>query len=116
MSVTKLSLISQIGLKSPSSLDEKDIQKNPAGVNGTQNSKDSAKLKQACRDFEAVFLNTLLSKMRETVPQSDLMGSDQGEKMYRSMLDEELSKQMAASGGTGIADLLYRDLKGQVGK
>lgn len=72
--------------------------------------KDQAKLKQTCQDFESVFLNYMLSKMRETVPKDDLTGSGNGEQIYRGMMDEELSKQIAASGGVGIASMLYQQL------
>lgn len=69
-----------------------------------------AQLKKTCRDLESVFLNMVLSKMRESVPKSDLMGSSRGEDLYRGMMDEELSKQMAAGGGVGLADVLYAQL------
>jgi flagellar protein FlgJ len=70
--------------------------------------KEQAKIKQACQDFEAVFLNFMLKQMRETVPQSDLTGHDPGKPLYQGMMDEELSRQMAAGGGMGLADMLYR--------
>jgi flagellar protein FlgJ len=72
--------------------------------------KEQGKLKQACQDFESVFLNYMLSKMRDTVPKDSLFGSDNGEQIYRGMLDEQLSKQIAASGGVGIASMLYQQL------
>lgn len=75
---------------------------------------EKAKLKQACQDFESIFLNFLLGKMRDTVPKSDLMGSSHGEDVYRGMLDDELAKQMAASGGVGLADTLYRQIEGTI--
>lgn len=76
----------------------------------TAEGRDQARLKQACQDFESIFLNHLLSKMRESIPKSELMGNSQGEDMYRGMLDEELAKQMAASGGMGLGQVLYRQM------
>ncbi len=77
-------------------------------------SKDQQKLRKACQDFESIFLNYLLSKMRESVPKSDLMGESHGEELYLGMLDEELSKQMAASGGVGLSQILYQQLEHQI--
>jgi flagellar protein FlgJ len=72
--------------------------------------KEQTKLKATCQDFESVFLNMMLSKMREAVPKDDLMGESRGEDVFRGMLDEELSKNMAAGGGVGLARMLYEQL------
>lgn len=72
-------------------------------------SQDDKKLKAACRDMEAVFLNMLLSRMRETVPKSGLTDSSRQD-IVQSMLDSELTQNMARAGGTGLADVLYKQL------
>lgn len=72
--------------------------------------KADAKLKEACREMEAVFLNILLARMRATVPKSGLIGDTSKEDMVRSLLDSELTRDMAKAGGTGLADMLYRQL------
>jgi flagellar protein FlgJ len=78
---------------------------------GTKPEQEDAKLKKACQEMEAVFLNMLLKTMRETVPKSTLGGTGmQGETM-QSMFDMELTRNMAAAGGTGIAAMMYRSLK-----
>ncbi len=76
---------------------------------------EDKKLKAACRDMEAVFLNILLSRMRATVPKSDLTGSKQ-EELLQSMLDTELTQNMARAGGSGLADMLYKQLTQPVQK
>jgi flagellar protein FlgJ len=68
-------------------------------------------LKKAAREFEAFFLNYLLKTMRESVPKDGLFGGGTGEDVYTSMLDEALSKEMAAKGGIGIGELLIRQLE-----
>jgi flagellar protein FlgJ len=95
-------------LKSPAGSVDKSITGKNSPAADADGSKDQAKMKKACQDFEAVFLNYMLSQMRETVPKSGLTGNDPGESIYRGMMDEELSHQMAASGGMGLADMLYR--------
>lgn len=73
--------------------------------------KDDLKLKKSCQDFEAVLINQMMSKMRETVQKSTLFGSREQEDMFQGMLDEEMSKDMSKSGSLKIADLLYSQLK-----
>jgi flagellar protein FlgJ len=72
--------------------------------------KDDKKLRNTCKDFEAMYLNLMYSKMRETVPDNPLFGSSNGEKIMQSMLDTELTKQMANAGGVGLADMMYKQL------
>ena len=74
-----------------------------------QQAKDDAKLKDSCKEMEAVFLNIMLANMRKTVDKSKLTDSSQ-EDMLTSMLDSETTKDMAKAGGIGLADMLYRQL------
>ena len=76
---------------------------------------EDAKLRAACRDLEAVFLNLLMTQMRKTVPKSSLVGGGNQEEIFRSMLDSETTKNMARAGGMGLADMLYRQLSPTVG-
>lgn len=71
------------------------------------------KLKSVCQDMESVFLNMMLTSMRATVPKDSLLGESNEDDIMKSMLDTELSKNMAQAGGVGIASLLYRQLSPQ---
>lgn len=71
---------------------------------------DDKKLKEACQQLEAVFLFQVIKAMRSTVPNNPLMGSSYGMDVFRSMLDEEYAKLMAAQGTAGLGDLIYRQL------
>lgn len=73
-------------------------------------SADTKRLKNACRDFEAVFINQMLQAMRKTVVKTDLFGSDQKEEYFREMMDAEISKSISRTSSLGIADMLYRQL------
>lgn len=73
-------------------------------------SRDEATLKQACQDFEAVFMGKLWQEMRNTVPKEGYLHS-KFEDQYVTLFDQEFSKKMAASGGIGLADMLYSQLK-----
>ncbi|HTT10216.1 MAG TPA: flagellar assembly peptidoglycan hydrolase FlgJ [Burkholderiaceae bacterium] len=72
-----------------------------------------AALKGAAQQFEALFLQMVLKSMRDAVPKSGLLESD-AEKMYTSMLDQQLSTQIARS-GTGLADIIAKQLGRYVG-
>lgn len=72
--------------------------------------KEDEKLKIVCKDFEAMFLNIMYTKMRETVPDNTLYGTSNGEKIMQSMLDTELTKNMAEAGGVGLAAMMYKQL------
>ena len=47
------------------------------------------KLKEACTGFEAMFMNLMYSKMRDTVPEDSLFGNSNSDKILQSMLDTE---------------------------
>ncbi|MBT5471590.1 MAG: hypothetical protein HOK41_13385 [Nitrospina sp.] len=71
---------------------------------------DSEKdIEKVSRDFESVFLNKLLTAMRKTVPKSGLLDSFATD-MFQSMMDEEMSKEMAKNKGMGMGEMVYKDL------
>jgi len=76
----------------------------------TARAPEDKKLRQACRDFEAVFLHYVLKSMRQTVQKSELLGSSQEEEFFQDMMDAEVSKSLAEQRSSGIADLLYREV------
>ncbi|MFC7514194.1 flagellar assembly peptidoglycan hydrolase FlgJ [Herbaspirillum sp. GCM10030257] len=65
-------------------------------------------LKEAAKQFEALFMNMIMKSMREASPKDDLFDNDQT-RMYTSMLDQQISQNMA-SRGVGLADMLVRQL------
>lgn len=70
-------------------------------------------LRQATQEFESIFIAQMMKEMRSTVPHSELLGSDSEQGMFREMLDQELSRRIAGTGGFGIGDLLYQQLAAQ---
>lgn len=69
-------------------------------------------LKAAAQQFESVFLNMMLKSMREATPQDGMFDSEQT-KMFTGMLDQQLAQSMA-SRGVGLADMMVKQLRGQV--
>lgn len=67
-------------------------------------------LKNACRDFESLFVNYMLKQMRQTVPQDGLFGAGQAAKMYTSMMDSEVAKEISRQRGLGLAPMMYQQM------
>jgi flagellar protein FlgJ len=70
---------------------------------------DPAKaVKQVATQFEALFMQMVLKSMRDATPKSGLLDSNE-QQTYTGMLDEQLAQKIAA-GGTGLADVIARQL------
>ena len=85
-----------------------------SAVSSTDAAKAAAqdkKLRQACEGFEEMFMEIMYKQMRDTVPENSLFGSSNADKILESMRDSELMKHAASSGGIGLADMLYRQMK-----
>ena len=65
-------------------------------------------LKGAATQFEAMFVNMMMKSMREATPQEGMLDNQQT-KMFTTMLDQQLSQNLAKR-GVGLADMLVRQL------
>jgi flagellar protein FlgJ len=66
------------------------------------------RVRQAAQDFEAMMIGQMLATMRQGMGQGVLSG--RGQRLYQSMLDDELGRVLARGGGLGLADVLVREL------
>ncbi|WP_022851132.1 rod-binding protein [Limisalsivibrio acetivorans] len=69
------------------------------------------KLKEACSQFESLFLHQMFKSMRKTTMESDLVPKGRGEEIFTDMLDEELAKTSAEMGTGGLGDMLFEQMK-----
>ena len=97
-------MISQTDLSNTAAYDVKGMD----GLRQSAKAKDPAALKEAATQFEAMFINMMMKSMRDASPQDGIMDSQQS-KMYTSMLDQQTSQNLAKR-GTGLADVLLRQL------
>lgn len=67
-------------------------------------------LKEASKQFEALFLQMMLKSMRAAVPKSE-MSSDSQTEMYTEMLDQQWAQSLSGK-GIGLAEQLMRQLSG----
>ncbi|HYF84396.1 MAG TPA: rod-binding protein [Clostridia bacterium] len=72
--------------------------------------KDEKKLKKACSDLEAIFVNMMFKQMRNTVQKSDLVDGGSAEEMYEDMLFDKYAEEVSKGQGTGLGDVLYKQL------
>jgi peptidoglycan hydrolase FlgJ len=67
-------------------------------------------LKEAARQFEAIFMNMLMKSMRTEATGKSLFDNE-GTRVFTGLLDEEFSKKWANNGGgMGLADLMVKQL------
>jgi len=67
----------------------------------------------AAKQFEAMFLGMVLKSMREATPQDGPFDNEQS-RLYISMFDQQIAQQLAAR-GTGLAEVMARQLSGNAG-
>ena len=64
----------------------------------------------AAQDFEAQFVSTLFQSMFEGVAEDNPFGGGPGESMFRSALVDQYGRQVASTGGIGLAGDIYREI------
>ena len=82
-----------------------------------QQAKDDpeATLKQVAKHFESLYLNMMLKSMRQASLGDPIFDSNSGS-LYRDMYDNQVALQMSEHNGMGIADMLVKQLSGNIGK
>ncbi|MGE0119143.1 MAG: rod-binding protein [Dongiaceae bacterium] len=71
--------------------------------------RDSAAYK-AAQEFEAVFLAQMVAQMHAGIEAGGPFGGGFAEETYRSLMYQEIGRQMALSGGVGIAAAVYDEM------
>lgn len=70
---------------------------------------DAATVREAARQFEAVFARMLLSSMRSASPGDPLFDSHESG-FYREMFDDQLAMELTRGRGLGLAEMLVEQL------
>jgi len=79
-------------------------------ISATNKEKDPA-LWKVSRQFEAIFVQQMMSEMRKTVHKSDFIPSGFAEDVHGSMMDEAIAQASVRHHSFGIADNIYRQLE-----
>ena len=80
------------------------------GAQKLENKVQNNELKEACRDFEAIFIKQMLDSMKKTVPENSLMKGGMAEDIFEDMLYQEYASIISKSGDLGIAEMVYKQL------
>ena len=78
------------------------------GLDPSLSKKEQAR--KSAEEFEAVFINQMLSTMFEGVGENDYFGGSYETDTYRGLLTETYADAISKSGGLGIADNIMREL------
>ena len=71
---------------------------------------DTRAIEKSAREFEGVFISQMFEQMWSSVPTDGTFGGGNGEKVFRSMMIQEMGKQLANQGGVGLADAVKREM------
>tara|TARA_Y100001960_G_scaffold172258_1_gene180561 strand:- start:56 stop:376 length:321 start_codon:yes stop_codon:yes gene_type:complete len=77
---------------------------------------NDTRLREASNEFEAIFIQQMLKTMRKTSLESDFIKKSEGEKIFRSMLDEQYAILSARSGRLGLGEMIFQQLKSNLKK
>jgi|GEM_PF-434156 len=76
-------------------------------------SRDEQAMRETAQEFEAVFIGQMTEAMFAGLKSEEPFGGGHAEDMWRSQLAQEMGRSIAASGGIGIADSVYRSMIAQ---
>lgn len=85
-----------------------DAQGSTAALRQLANQNSPQALKTVAGQFESLFVEMMLKSMRDATPQDGVFDSQQT-RLFTSMLDQQLSQNLAKR-GIGLADMLVRQL------
>ncbi len=72
------------------------------------------KLKEACRQFEALFISQLLKEMEKTVPKDPIIKNNAENSIYRFFYTNALSQKIAEDSPFSISKILFNSFKEQL--
>ena len=72
--------------------------------------KTRAEIERTAKQFEAAFISQMLGTMFQDVGAEAPFGGGSGEEAFKSFMMEAIGKQMASTGGLGLADEITREM------
>ena len=68
------------------------------------------KIRETAQKFEVSFLSVMMQSMTAGMKTPEIGGGGAGEDMFKSMLGEEMAKQVVKSGGIGVAASVQKEM------
>ncbi len=87
------------------------VQETTSTASNKMSDRDAKSLKRSCRQFEAIFIQSMFKAMRKTIPDGGFFEKDTAHEIYQDMLDLEISNEMARRQSIGLADQMYRQME-----
>jgi flagellar protein FlgJ len=69
-----------------------------------------AKMREKAEDFESFFLGQMLQPMFANIEAEEPFNGGPSAKIWKSMMVDEMAKEMTEAGGIGLADMVMREL------
>ncbi len=69
-------------------------------------------LREACQQFEGIFISAMLRAMRNTLPTGGILPASISRKVWESQFDAVLGDALGKTGSLGLAEMLYEDVVG----
>lgn len=92
-------------------MDMVQFQTTPLGANAAPAADaESAEARKVAQDFEAFFIGMYIETMFSGIETDGAFGGGHGEDVFRSLLNQEVGKSIARTGGLGIADSVMREI------
>ncbi|MBL9011722.1 MAG: rod-binding protein [Alphaproteobacteria bacterium] len=66
--------------------------------------------RNAAEDFESVFVAQMMEPMFQGLKTDGMFGGGQGESVFRSLMIQEVGKEISKAGGIGISDAVYGEM------
>jgi len=80
-------------------------------LKGQSKAGDSQAIKEVAQQFEAIFLQMMLSSMRKTVEINEEFSNEKS--MYYDLFDKQVAMEMSSHGGIGMAKMIMSQLTGK---
>ncbi len=71
---------------------------------------NDSRLKEACEDFQAIFVKQMLDSMRKTVNKQGLLDGGRAEEIFEDMLYDEYARKISHTAGLGLDKMMYSQL------
>lgn len=68
------------------------------------------KIRETAQKFEASFLSVMMQSMTAGMKTPEIGGGGAGEDMFKSLLAEEMAKQVSKAGGIGVAAAVQKEM------
>lgn len=81
-----------------------------AGKMGPLDDAFKIKAREKADEFEAVFVAQMFKPMMESIPTDGPLGGGNSEHMFRSLMIDEIGKDIVKQGGVGLSDSIYKEI------